>query len=234
MLRLYLPGVRAGATRVRIAGPEFRHLRALRLAPGARLRVLGADGLEHDVVLERVGAREAAGLVVASASPVRESPLALVLAPALLKGTKMDLVVEKATELGVQRLAPVVTTHAVARTGHVERWRRIAVSAAKQSGRTRVPDVDVPVPLVALLAVPWPGLRLVPWEGGVEDRLDALPASAAAVVALVGPEGGLAEDEMALARAHGFVPVTLGPRRLRAETAAIVVAALCQSRWGDG
>src|SRR5262249_60746918 len=91
MLRLYLPGVRAGATRVRIAGPEFRHLRALRLAPGARLRVLGADGLEHDVVLERVGAREAAGLVVASASPVRESPLALVLAPALLKGTEEDL-----------------------------------------------------------------------------------------------------------------------------------------------
>src|SRR5262249_59174202 len=126
-------------------------------------------GLEHDVVLERVGAREAVGVVVASASPVRESPLVLVLAPALLKGTKMDLVVEKATELGVHRLAPVVTTHAVSRTGHVERWRRIAVSAAKQSGRTRVPDIDQPVPLAALLAVPWPGLRLVPWAGGVED-----------------------------------------------------------------
>jgi len=171
---------------------------------------------------------------VATAAPARESPLALVLAPALLKGTKMDLVVEKATELGVRRLAPVLTRHAVSRTGHGERWRRIAVAAAKQSGRTRVPDVDDPVPLAELLAAPWPGLRLVPWEGDVEDRVSALPDRAAGVVAVVGPEGGLAEDEMALARAHGFVPLTLGPRRLRAETAAIVISALCQSRWGDG
>src|SRR5262249_31871085 len=157
-------------------------------------------GLEHDVVLERVGAREAVGVVVASASPVRESPLVLVLAPALLKGTKMDLVVEKATELGVHRLAPVVTTHAVSRTGHVARWRAIAVAAATQSGRPRAPDIDHPAPLAALLGAPWPGLRLVPWEGDLEDRLDALPASATAVVAVVGPEGGLAEDEIALAR----------------------------------
>jgi 16S rRNA (uracil1498-N3)-methyltransferase len=234
MLRLYLPGVHAGATRIRIAGAEFRHLRTLRLAPGARLCVLGEDGLEHDVVLERIGAREANGVVVASTRPSRESSLELVLAPALLKGTRMDLVVEKATELGVQRVAPVATRHAVSRTGHLERWRRIAVAAAKQSGRTRVPDIDEPVPLATLVAAPWPGLRLVPWEGDVDDRLDALPARAAAAVAVVGPEGGLAEDEMALARAHGFVPVTLGPRRLRAETAAIVIATLCQSRWGDG
>jgi len=172
--------------------------------------------------------------VVATVAPARESPLALVLAPALLKGTRMDLVVEKATELGVRRLAPVLTRHAVSRTGHVERWRRIAVAAAKQSGRTRVPDVDAPLPLADVLAAPWPGLRLVPWEGDVEDRVSALPDRAADVVAVVGPEGGLAEDEMALARAHGFTPLTLGPRRLRAETAAIVIAALCQSRWGDG
>ena len=234
MLRLYLPAMHAGASRIRIAGAEFRHLRTLRLAAGSRLRVLDADGLEHDVLLEHVGAREATGLVVATVAPARESPLALVLAPALLKGTRMDLVVEKATELGVRRLAPVLTRHAVSRTGHGERWRRIAVAAAKQSGRTRVPDIDDPVPLADLLAAPWPGLRLVPWEGDVEDRVSALPDRAADVVAVVGPEGGLAEDEMALARAHGFVPLTLGPRRLRAETAAIVISALCQSRWGDG
>src|SRR5262249_22096003 len=91
MLRLYLPGVRASDELVHIAGPELRHLRTLRLAPGVRLRVLDDTGGEHDVVLERAGAREAVGRIVASAWPARESPLDLVLAPALLKGTKMDL-----------------------------------------------------------------------------------------------------------------------------------------------
>jgi len=234
MLRLFLPGVRAGASRVHIAGAELRHLRALRLQPGGRLRVLDDAGGEHDVVLDRIGAREATGRIVSGARPVRESPLELVLAPALLKGAKMDLVVEKATELGVHRLAPMATAHVVGGAAHVERWRRIAVSAAKQSGRTRVPAIDPPAPLAAIVAAPWPGLRLIPWEEETASRLDELPPRTDAVVALVGPEGGFAQDEVALARAHGFVPLTLGPRLLRAETAAMVIAAHCQRRWGDG
>lgn len=234
MLRLYLPSLRPGDLHVHIAGAELRHVRTLRLAAGACVRVIDDAGGEHDVVLERVSGREAVGRIVASAHPVRESPLALVLAPALLKGPKMDLVVEKATELGVQRLAPVVTARVVGLGAHRERWQRIAVAAAKQSGRTRVPEIDAPAPLAVLVAAPWPGLRLVPWEAETAVRLDALPAQATAVVALVGPEGGLAADEVALARAHGFVALTLGPRILRAETAAIAIAVHCQRRWGDG
>ena len=234
MLRLYVPGLRHGDQAVRIAGAELRHLRTLRLAPGSRLRVLDDTGAEHDVVLERLTGREAIGRVVASTRPLRESPLALTLAPALLRGSKMDLVIEKATELGVQRIAPVATAHVVGLGAHLERWRRIAVAAAKQSGRTRVPVIDAPLALDALLALPLPELRVVPWEGEHARRLGELPAQAEAVVALVGPEGGLAPDEIALARAHGFVPITLGPRVLRAETAAITIAAHCQHRWGDG
>ena len=234
MLRLYVPGVRAGDAQVRIEGPELRHLRTVRLTPGARLRVLDDAGGEHDVVLERLGAREAVGRVLASHHPVRESPLELVLAPALLKGAKMDLVVEKATELGVHRLAPVTTARVVGEGAPLERWRRIAVAAAKQSGRSRVPTVDAPVPLDTLARAPWPGLRLVPWEQEDGRRLDALPDRAGAVVAVVGPEGGLADDEIGLLRAHQFVPITLGPRILRAETAVLAVAAHCQRRWGDG
>ncbi len=234
MLRLHLPGLRPGDLSVRIAGPDLRHLRVWRLASGDRLRVLDGAGGEHDVVLERVGAREATGRIVASARPVRESPLELVLAPALLKGAKMDLVIEKATELGVRRLAPVVTRRVVGRGAHLERWRRIAVAAAQQSGRTAIPVVDPPVPLDGLVTAPWPGMRLMPWEGEADRRLDALPEHAAHAVALVGPEGGFADDEVALARAHGFVPLSLGPRLLRAETAALAIIALCQRRWGDG
>ncbi len=234
MLRLFVPGACAADGRVRIAGAELRHLQTLRLGAGAALVVLDDDGVEHRVVLEQVTAREAVARVTASARPMRESPLDLVLAPALLKGSKMDLVVEKATELGVRRIAPVETRRMVGRGEHVDRWRRIAVAAAKQSGRTQVPIVDAPRALAAFLDDAWAGLRLVPWEGEASRRLDELPPDARAVVALIGPEGGLADDEVAAAQAHGFVPITLGPRILRAETAAIAVAAHCQRRWGDG
>lgn len=234
VLRLFVPAARAAAGRVRITGPELRHLHTLRLAAGARLVVLDDGGTEHEVVLEQVTSRAAVGRVVASARPERESPLDLVLAPALLKGARMDLVVEKATELGVRRIVPVATRRTVRHGDHAERWRRIAVAAAKQSGRTQVPAVDAPRPLADVVAGDWPGLRLLPWEGEPTRTLGDLPAAAAAVVALLGPEGGLAEDEVALAIAGGFVTVTLGPRILRAETAAIAVAAHCQRRWGDG
>ncbi len=234
MLRLFVPGAHAVDGTVRITGPELRHLQTLRLAPGALLHVLDDGGTEHEVVVESVTAREAVARVVRSVRPERESPLELVLAAALVKGSKMDLVVEKATELGVQRIVPVETRRAVARGDHSDRWRRIAVAAAKQSGRTRIPLVDAPQPLADVVAEPWPGLRLLPWEGEASRRFGDLPGSARAVTVLIGPEGGFAADEVALAETHGFVPLTLGPRILRAETAAITIVAHCQRRWGDG
>src|SRR5207249_3819770 len=144
--------------------------------------------------------------------PARESPLDLVLAPALLKGAKMDLVIEKATELGVRRVAPVVSRYTVGRGVRLERWRRLAVAAAEQCGRTSVPAIDAPLPLPELLRAPWPGLRLIAWEGERDVPLTALPAPAEAVVILVGPEGGFAEDEIAAARARGSERAPRSPR----------------------
>lgn len=234
MLRLFAPAAARDGARVRIAGAELRHLRTLRLGPGDRLIVFDDGGAEHEVVLERVGAQAAEAAIVGSRRTTRESALDLVLAPALLKGSKLDLVVEKATELGVRRIAPFVSRHTIGRGGHVERWRRIALAAAKQSARTTVPAVDAPVALAALLAAPWPGLRLLAWEEEGSRRVGALPEAAAAVVIVVGPEGGFAADEVQAARAAGFTTIGLGGRVLRAETAAIVAATLCQHRWGDG
>jgi 16S rRNA (uracil1498-N3)-methyltransferase len=233
VFRLFVPHAQRTGSLIRIAGGELRHVRTLRLAPGARLVVFDEHGDEHEVRLERIGARAAEAVVLATTRPARESALDLVLAAALLKGTKMDLVVEKATELGVRRIAPVLTAHAVGRSARVERWQRIAVAAAKQSGRTSVPRVDPAVPLASLVRAEWPGLRLLAWEDERETPVTALPARAAAVVVVVGPEGGLADDEVAAARAAGFTAVTLAPRILRAETAAIAAVALCQHRWGD-
>jgi 16S rRNA (uracil1498-N3)-methyltransferase len=233
MLRLFLPGAGAEAPRVRIAGAPLRHLRTLRLGPGARLLVFDERGDEHEVELARVAERTAEGVILSTRRPERESPLDLVLAAALLKGDRMDLVVEKATELGVRRIAPFVSRHVVGRGARVERWRRIAAAAAEQSGRTRVPAVDAPVPLATLLRAAWPPLRVLAWEGERATAFDALPPAATAAIAVVGPEGGFAAEEVAAARDAGFAIVALAPRILRAETAAIVTAALCLHRWGD-
>jgi 16S rRNA (uracil1498-N3)-methyltransferase len=234
MLRLYVPGPRAADGTLRIAGAERRHLQTLRLGPGDRLRVFDDEGHEHEVVLDRVSTREAVGRIVATVATSADPTLELVLVPALVKHDKMDWVVEKATELGVARIAPAVTRYTVADKGTVERWRRIALAAAKQCGRTRIPTVDAPRPVAELWTAAWPGLRLVAWEDEAAVRLTDLPSAAAAVTVAIGPEGGFHADEVAAARANGFATVSLGRRVLRAETAAVVALALCQHRWGDG
>jgi 16S rRNA (uracil1498-N3)-methyltransferase len=233
MLRIFTPRAAFEGPRLRIVGAELRHVRSLRLGPGDRLMVFDETGEEHEVRLDRLGGRLAEASVLSSRRPARESALDLVLAPALLKGAKMDLVVEKAVELGVRRIAPFVSRHALGQGARIDRWRRIALAAAKQSGRTAVPEVDPPRALGDLLRTGWPGLKLIAWEGERDAPLTTLPEHAAAVVVIVGPEGGFADDEVAAARAEGFVPVTLAPRILRAETAAITAVALCQYRWGD-
>jgi 16S rRNA (uracil1498-N3)-methyltransferase len=233
VLRLFVPRAQVAGPRIRIAGAELRHLRTLRLAAGGRLIVFDETGDEHDVRLERVGAGAAEAVILSTRRPARESALDLVLAPALLKGSKMDLVVEKATELGVRRIAPVLCRRVVGLGARTERWRKIALAAAKQSGRTAVPAVEPPRTLAELVRLPWPGLRLLAWEDEHERPLTALPAAAEAAIVIVGPEGGLAEDEVADAVAQGFVALTLAPRVLRAETAALAAVVLCQHRWGD-
>jgi 16S rRNA (uracil1498-N3)-methyltransferase len=234
MLRLFVPEPPDGGGTVRIPRAEVRHLRTLRLREGDRLCVFDDAGREHEVVLERVTAREAVARVVATSSASHESPLELVLVPALLKHDKMDWVVEKATELGVARIAPVVTRFTVAHGEHLARWRRIALAAAKQCGRTRIPAVDAPRAFADAVAGDWPGLRLLAWEDESTVGWPDLPDAAPAVTMLVGPEGGFEDAEVAAARAAGFATVTLGRRVLRAETAAVVATALCQHRWGDG
>lgn len=233
MLRLFVPSADVADGRVRITGGELKHLRTLRLGRGARLVVFDEGGLEHEVRIDKVGSHAAEATIAATRRPERESPLAVRLAPALLKGDKMELVIEKATELGVVAVSPVVTRHSIARGAPTERWRRIALAAAKQSGRIRVPTVDEPVALAELLAAPREGLGVVAWEGETTHGLADLPTAAAAVTLVVGPEGGFAGDEVTEARRHGFATMRLAPRILRAETAALTAVVLCQQRWGD-
>ncbi len=177
--------------------------------------------------------------------PSPESPLELTLAVALLKGEKFDLVVQKATELGAARVVPVETKRSDVRlrderdtSKRVERRRRHALEAAKQSGRARVPAVDEPIPFAVFVGLKPRAheVSVLFAEGGgaaLESLTTETSERPSAITALVGPEGGWEEEEIELARAHGWHVVTLGGRTLRAETAAITVCALLQHLYGD-
>jgi 16S rRNA (uracil1498-N3)-methyltransferase len=227
---------------------ESRHLRdVLRLRAGDEAHVFDGEGREFACVVAAPGGRrEPARLEVRSRveAPSPESPLSLTLAVALLKGEKFDLVVQKATELGVSRVVPVLTKRADVRLRderdagvRVERWRRLALEAAKQSGRAVVPFIAAPVGFDSLVGVHEEGTaRLLFAErggDGLESLADETHARPASAVALVGPEGGWDEDELSQARERGWALVTLGGRTLRAETAAIAVCVLLQNLWGD-
>lgn len=164
----------------------------------------------------------------------RESPLPLTLAQALLKAEKLDLVVQKATELGVHEIVLYVSARCVAGASkrRIQRWERIAREAAKQSQRALIPPISGPLAFGDLLSLPHGGARLVFWEQ--ISGAGHWPAPAAgSVLVVVGPEGGLTAGEIEAARAAGFHAVGLGPRLLRAETAAIAALVVCQQRWGD-
>jgi 16S rRNA (uracil1498-N3)-methyltransferase len=233
MLRLFTPAPPTDG-QLEVTGDELHHLRTWRLGVGDPLLLFDPSGQEHAGVLAKITARSATVRIESSRQVDRESPLEIVLAPALLKGRKLDLVVEKSTELGVTRIAPFSSAHTIGERGHHERWERIALAAAKQSGRTKVPEIIRTQPLDALLRAPWPGLKLLAWENEHAQRLGDLGATATALVVVVGPEGGFAPGEVDMARAAAFHCVTLGARVLRAETASIAAVAALQHRWGDG
>jgi 16S rRNA (uracil1498-N3)-methyltransferase len=233
-----------------LSAEESRHLRdVLRLRAGDEAFVFDGEGREFACAVAEAGgrgAREARLEVRRAVEPQRpESPLDLTLAVGLLKGEKFDLVVQKATELGVSRVVPVLTKRADVRprgergdASRAERWRRLALEAAKQSGRARVPAVESPAGFDAFVAVaPREGeLRLLFAERGgtgLDAAAGELSAPPTAAVALVGPEGGWDDAELDDARRRGWLLVTLGGRTLRAETAAIAVATLLQHRFGD-
>lgn len=222
---------------VTLTADEARHLRdVLRLKAGDEVYVFDGVGREFRCTVIKTARDEAELRIEAEVEPAKpESQLQLNLCVALLKGEKFDLVVQKATELGVQRVTPLITRYADIHlrdesdaAKRVARWQRIALEAAKQSGRAFVPEISMPVAFDLLSA---DGVGVMFSERGGES-LETLPSSDA-ITALIGSEGGWSDEEIESARARDFHVVTLGGRILRAETAAITVAALLQHRFGD-
>ncbi|MFZ5817710.1 MAG: 16S rRNA (uracil(1498)-N(3))-methyltransferase [Bacillota bacterium] len=240
MTRFFLDRVEEG--RVVLSREDSHHLlRVMRAEVGAPFTVL-AQRMEYDCRLEAVEEGRAVGRVEASRPAGGEPPVQITLFQGLAKGEKMELVIQHGTEIGITGFVPVATARSVVKlepkkaAERVERWQRIAREAAEQCRRGAVPTV---APLLTWKqAVARSGefdLLLVPWEEGGEGLRAVLAAHPGAqrIALFIGPEGGLSPEEVALARAHGAVAVTLGPRILRTETAPLAAAAAILFARGD-
>ncbi len=209
---------------------QARQLReVLRLRAGEIIGALDNSGAEYRVELTHVGREAVRGRVLEKSVGSREPRTRLVLYQSLLKADKFEWVLQKCTELGVAEFVPVITTRVVAdsvsRTKHA-RWERILVEAAEQSGRSKIPVLQPVRQLDDALqyAHARGGLSLIPWEEERAQDLRRALGTEGAVNLFIGPEGGFAVDEIETARTYGVIPITLGPRILRAETAGLVAA----------
>ena len=257
MRRFTITPERIAGGRVVFDRNESHHLtRVLRLRSGDTVLAADGAGREYTVRLERVGER-ATGTVLAVATRETESPVQITLVQSVPKGDKMESIVRASTELGVAHVVPVLTARTVVTLepgrwrDRARRWQRVATEAAKQCGRGVVPTVDTPRPLADVLALDEPAdLRLCLWERAmtVEEQAvgparlpgttltASLPptlAPGARVLLLVGPEGGLSQEEVEGAQARGWTIVGVGPRILRTETAGPAIIAVLQARFGD-
>lgn len=243
LTRVYLDAVLETGTRVALRGSAASHvIRVLRLHPGDALTLFNGRGGEYLGSIDKSHAGEVTVTVGEQRAVERESPLSLTLAQGVSRGERMDLVVQKATELGVSCIVPVLTARSVVRLDvqqaarKLAHWRGIAIAACEQSGRNRVPEVATPLTLREFTgtarAVGAVGARLL-LSPAAALRLDDVAPPVTQVTVLIGPEGGLTDPEEDLARTAGFTPVRLGPRVLRTETAAIAALTLLQRKFGD-
>jgi len=234
---------RISGDRVAFDADETRHLvRVLRLGPGDVVTAADGRGRAWEVRIAAVG-DTATGTIVSGAPAAAESPLAISLVQGVPKGDRMEAIVRATTELGVARILPALTERTVVRLDparwrdRARRWQRVAREATKQCGRAVVPAVEAPRPLAEWIASAEPAdLRLCLWEiegEPLRSVLERCEPRARSATVIVGPEGGLTRDEVARAGAAGYVPVTLGGRILRTETAGPAIVALLQFGLGD-
>jgi len=242
VIRIHVPGPLSAGSEVTLPAQAGEHLtRVLRLEAGAPFVLFDGSGGEYAAQLGTRQGKSVRARVLGHQPIERESPLDITLVQGIARGERMDLIVQKATELGVSRIVPVLAERSVVRVDAKQRerkhehWQAIAISACEQCGRNRVPRVAAPVALDAAIGeLPAGAIRLLLAADGRES-VAALAARAggAPLALLIGPEGGLADAEEQLALVQGFVACRLGPRVLRTETAGLAALAALQATSGD-
>jgi 16S rRNA (uracil1498-N3)-methyltransferase len=238
--RLYHPGPLDEGSEIRLNRDQAVHAeKVLRLSPGDAVDLFDGQGKEHRGRIIALS-RHAVVVAVAEALSARpESGLRVCLLQGICRGARMDLVIQKATELGVSRILPISCERSVVRLDarrserRLAHWHGIAIAAAEQCGRAHLPTVEAPAALAgALGGLPENGRRVL--LSPTADRgLGSLPVAPRDIGLLIGPEGGLTDGERALAREHGFEEYALGPRILRTETAALAALTVVQFLRGD-
>jgi len=240
LTRVHVPDPLSAGRRHTIGGTAANHIaRVLRLEPGAPLAVFDGRGGEYAARIESVRKDTVIIEVQERSRSSRESSLSLTLAQGVSRGERMDWVVQKATELGVTAIVPVLTERTVVKLDarqserKLTHWRGIAVAACEQSGRDRIPDIVAPIAVHEFLhGIDPQATRLLLSPTGTQ-RVNDLKAPERRIIVLIGPEGGLAETEQRAAVGAGFVAVRMGPRVLRTETAAVAALTLLQHQFGD-
>jgi len=214
--------------------------RVLRLRVGDAIAVFNGEAGEFAAIISSLGKTSAAITVGSAIESSTESPLKVHLVQGVSRGERMDLIVQKATELGVKRISPVLTEYGVVKLDQArsarrrDHWQKVAESACEQSGRIRPPLIDEPLTLKS-----WLGAKTRETDVDLILRPDATTPMASLqppktkVCLLIGPEGGFSDIEYDDASVAGFTAVSLGPRVLRTETAAIAAVAIAESMWGD-
>ena len=229
-----------------IEGVDARHIsKVLRMQPGDKLQIVSDDGVSAMAAIAAIDSERVSVHCLEKLAESHEPRVKLVLAQGLAKGEKMDFIIQKAVEMGAYSVIPVAMEHSVVRLDgvkaakKVERWQKIAESAAKQSKRDIIPQVQPVQSMAEMLASCDCETKIIAYE--CEDRLSlkaALKAAEAAggiheLLLMIGPEGGISEGELELARQAGAVPVSLGRRILRAETAGLVAISAIFYETGD-
>jgi 16S rRNA (uracil1498-N3)-methyltransferase len=241
LTRIYFPDPVPDHGRCRLSPAKSHHLaQVLRLVPGDPVVLFDGQGRAHDAMVIDCARGAVSVQVGARRDEQRESPLRVTLAQALSSGERMDYTIQKAVELGVSGIQPLLSERCVVRLSgeRAEKkqahWQGVVVAACEQCGRNVVPAVNRLLALRDWLMQPGPadGLRLL-LAPGAETTLGRLPRPAGAITVLAGPEGGLSPTELEDAVRAGFTPLRLGPRVLRTETAAVALLAAMQGLWGD-
>ncbi len=255
MTRLFLPPDQLSSEQITITGDQARYLAlVLRIKPGDPLIIFDGLGYKYDCNVLKCHKKEVIVESTVKSPYSTESPVSITLAQGITKGIKMDLVIQKATELGVSKIVPIINERSQVRhTEKLERWRKIALSASQQSGRDKIPEIYEPVDFEEFLFNQTQEKRQLslPIKREGEDFFnhgiifsEQKPSGNLKTVLnsfrdikdisiLIGPEGGFTKEEVHIAIQKGFIETSLGPRILRTETAPITAVSIIQYELGD-
>ncbi|MEE8321061.1 MAG: 16S rRNA (uracil(1498)-N(3))-methyltransferase [Gammaproteobacteria bacterium] len=236
---LYLDQPLREGERITLPAPASHHVaRVLRMRPGQELVLFNNTGGEYVANIISIERKTVEVEVASFRNDDRESILHITLVQGISRGQHMDYTLQKAVELGVKRIVPAFTEYGNVRldgqrlTGKIDHWHGLIINACEQCGRNRLPVLDSPIAVTDWIEQDQNRTKLILHPGGVRG-LSGLPCPQGPLSLLAGPEGGFSESEISLAAQHDFVPVALGPRILRTETAALVGISSCQALWGD-